>query len=112
MTFPKYLLPIGFGLASLATQADSPLPVQHSDEGSSTYVASAASMKATGSERSGVQALNVDPAWIASGDSWEPRQHAYTFSGGRLTHADNIEHNTPRPPVPASTERLEYDKDK
>lgn len=112
MTFLRYLLPIGFGLASLATQADSPSPVQHSDEGSSTYVASAASMKATSSERSGVQALNVDPAWIANGDSWEPRQHAYAFSKGRLTHVDTIEHSTPRPGLPPPTERLEYDRDK
>lgn len=111
MTFPKYLLPIGFGFASLAALADSALPVQHSDEHSAIYVASVTSVKATGSERSGVQPLNVDPDWIANGDSWEPRQHAYTFSRGRLTHADNIEHNTPRPGLPPPTERLEYEKD-
>ena len=111
MTFPKYLLPIGFGLAALATQADSPLPVQHSDEHSAIYVASVASAKATGSESSGVQAWNGDPDWIANGEGWEPRQHAYAFSRGRLTHADNIEHNTPRPGLPPPTERLEYEKD-
>lgn len=112
MTFPKALIPIGLGFAafvSVAAYAESGLPVQHSDEVSSTYVDTATSAKTRGSERAPPEPLRADPDWIFNGDSWEPQQHAYSFSGGRLRHADNIAHDTPRPREFGSDNRSEYD---
>lgn len=93
-TKSQYIVVAGIvAFASIDARSDSPLPVQHSDEGSSVYLASAAPAQMQRPVRPQLVASG-DPMWVFNGEGWEPRQHSYAFSGGRLVHTDRIPHDS------------------
>lgn len=49
--------------------------------------------------------------YVGGDTGWELVQHAYAFRGGKLVHADNIDHNTPKPTLTSIVEgRKQYQK--
>lgn len=94
--------------ASIESRSDSPLPVQHSDEGATVYLASAAPAQMQSPVRA-QHATTGDPMWVFNGEGWEPRQHSYAVSGGRLVHIDGIPHDTLPDRRSVDPKEAEYD---
>lgn len=111
MKFSRVVTQIAVNVAASVTftaYAASGSPVQHSDEGSTVRPSAAASAKRAAAERPTPAQLPAHREWTNVGDGSELRQHAYTFSRGRLRHSDDISHDTPRPGELLQSER-KYD---
>lgn len=112
MKFSKTVTQIAASVAACVTltaYAASGSPVQHSDEDSTIYASAAAPAKRAAPERPTSARSPDQRDWTPSGDGVELRQHAYSFSKGRLRHSDDISHDTPRPGDLVRSQRDKYD---
>ena len=104
------ILLLGAGFAGAAISADLAYPV--SDETGTAYRAAEYALRAGKLVRvdhaDGAPAVApATPAseWLlVAGDTgWELKPHAYDISQGRLVHADEFAHDTPRPSLAGET---------
>jgi len=94
-----YLLSAATAAAtSMSAMADATFHPTNDEAGAINHVVPGKLTRAERQALEQAEAAHKDALWAFAGEEagWELRQHAYSFSGGRMVHADDIPHDAPR----------------